>query len=58
MGTVEEMTGGEADLDFDPEFLGRGGRVGLLDLDWPCFAADLPLLGGLLDGLLDEAICR
>ena len=53
VGTVEEMTGGEADLDFDPEFLGRGGRVGLLDLDWPCFAADLPLLGGLLD----EAIC-
>ena len=54
-GTVEELKGGEADLDFDP-LLDGGDRVGLLDLDWPCFAADLPLLGGLLDGLLDEAI--
>ena len=48
-GTVEELKGGEADRDFDPEFPDRFSLVRLLDLDWPCLAVDLPLLGGLLE---------
>jgi hypothetical protein len=47
--TEEELSIGEADRDFDPDFLVRFGLVGLLELDLPSFVADLPLLGGLLD---------
>ena len=50
-GTEEGLTIGEADRDFDPDFLVRFVLVGLLDLDLPVFVADLPLLGGLLDAI-------
>jgi hypothetical protein len=48
-GTEEELTIGEADRDFDPDFLVRFGLVRLLNIDLPSFVADLPLLWGLLD---------